>query len=82
MKSESFTYLLKLNEESNLIFENFNEKLGWNKKDTILKLLHIFNGILNDLDKNKILSIQVKDEKTLKVLKEKTASFDLLRNPS
>jgi len=81
VKNESFTYLLKLNKESNLIFDNFNEKLGWNKKDTILKLLHVFNEVLGDLDKNKVLAIQVRDEKTSKVLKEKTASYDLLRNP-
>lgn len=80
MKKE-FAYLLKMNENSKSVFDTFKSHLGWNKRETILKLIHIFEDIIPDLNSGKELSIQVRDEKSKRILKEKTASFDLLRMP-
>jgi hypothetical protein len=75
-------YLIKLNEETNDMFNSFSEKLGWNKKDTILKLIFFFKELLPELGHGRKLVIQVRDENTDTLIKEKTASFDLLRTPS
>ncbi len=80
MKKE-FAYLLKMDERSKSVFETFESKLGWNKKTTILKLMHIFEDFASELSTGKELVIQVRDEKSKQVVKEKVASFDLLWTP-
>ena len=82
MSQKSFTYLLKLNKESEEIFNMFSKKLNWNKKETILKSLYMFREVLSDLEEGKKLVIQVCDEKSGNVIKEKAASFELLRSPN
>lgn len=81
MNKKSYTYLLKLNEESENIFENFKLQLGWNKKETILKLLYVFKDLVSELEKEKKLVVQVQDEISGNIIREKVSSFDMLRNP-
>ena len=68
MKNKTFTYLLKLNKESEDIFTMFSKKLNWNKKETILKSLYIFHEMLSELEAGKKLVIQVRDEKSEDVI--------------
>jgi hypothetical protein len=75
-------YLIKLNEETHEMFDSFSKKLGWNKKDTILKLIFFFKELLPELGHGRKLVIQIRDENDNTVIKEKTSSFDLLRTPS
>jgi hypothetical protein len=75
-------YLIKLNEATHEMFDSFSEKLGWNKKDTILKLIFFFKELLPELGHGRKLVIQIRDENDDTLIKEKTASFDLLRTPS
>jgi hypothetical protein len=82
-KMKESAYLIRLNEETNEMFVSFSNKLGWNKKDTILKLIFFFKELLPELGHGRELVIQIRDENNKNnIIKEKTASFDLLRTPS
>ena len=78
---KSSTYLIKFDSETNRIFNEFNEKLGWGKRESILKLLNLFSDCLSSLEKNTELVIIVRNENNKEVLKEKTSSFDALNSP-
>jgi hypothetical protein len=76
-------YLLKLNQETNELFKIFDDKLGWGKRETIIKLLFLFSDVAKEMTNGRELLIQVSDETDKeKVFKKMVTNFNILRNPS
>jgi len=80
--SKESAYLIKLSEETNNAFDHFYEKLGWNKKNTILKLLFFLKDLISELENGRELVIQVREEDGKKVIKEKSSPYEFLRIPN
>lgn len=76
------TYLIKFDSETNEIFKKLYEKLGWGKREALLKSLHLIEDLVQTLEKNRELVISVRDENTKEIIKEKSSSFNGLRTPN
>jgi len=75
------TYLIKFDSETNEIFNKLNEKLGWGKREALLKSLYLIEDVAQALEKNTELVISIRNENTKDIIMEKTSSFNGLRTP-
>lgn len=79
--SKATTYLIKFDEETNTILDKMYKKLGWGKREALLKSLNLIEDVVEKLDKNLELVISVRDAKDKSIIVEKTSSYDGLRTP-
>ena len=80
-KQKNTSYLITFEPDTNERFRVFQEKLGWNKRYAILKLLLLFCDAVKELCTGRELVISVREETSKKVIIEKTSSFDSLYTP-
>ncbi len=82
-KQKDSSYLLRLPAEINEAFAVLKEKLGWNKAESIRRLVVLFADFAKDLQSGRELVLKVQTESDEKEsFVAKTLSYDALRSPA